>query len=240
MLDLRRVEFIDSTGLRALIAADERARSDGPAPGGRSRPKRRRAPAGGHPARSTPRASSTTRTPSAPERLAPSVSAEDQAEQLAVLGALHPALLGEPLEHRRQVAQRGSFEDPRAPAVLEAARRGPRAVPGGRSMPSWILLAEDQRLARAPRCESVTSCASEMPSSENSARAASIAITRPSTGAAKGPGRDGDRKLARGWADLTLVRAVADRTPRRGRRRRRSSSEPWCPRPCRRGTRRGR
>ena len=29
MLDLRRVEFIDSTGLRALIAADERARSDG-------------------------------------------------------------------------------------------------------------------------------------------------------------------------------------------------------------------
>ena len=29
VLDLRRVEFIDSTGLRALIAADERARSDG-------------------------------------------------------------------------------------------------------------------------------------------------------------------------------------------------------------------
>jgi anti-anti-sigma factor len=29
VLDLRRVEFIDSTGLRALIAADERARSAG-------------------------------------------------------------------------------------------------------------------------------------------------------------------------------------------------------------------
>ncbi len=29
VLDLRRVEFIDSTGLRALIAADERARSGG-------------------------------------------------------------------------------------------------------------------------------------------------------------------------------------------------------------------
>jgi anti-sigma B factor antagonist len=29
VLDLRRVEFIDSTGLRALIAADERARSTG-------------------------------------------------------------------------------------------------------------------------------------------------------------------------------------------------------------------
>lgn len=29
VLDLRRVEFIDSTGLRALIAADERARSEG-------------------------------------------------------------------------------------------------------------------------------------------------------------------------------------------------------------------
>ena len=29
VLDLRRVEFIDSTGLRALIAADERARSQG-------------------------------------------------------------------------------------------------------------------------------------------------------------------------------------------------------------------
>ena len=29
VLDLRRVEFIDSTGLRALIAADQRARSDG-------------------------------------------------------------------------------------------------------------------------------------------------------------------------------------------------------------------
>jgi stage II sporulation protein AA (anti-sigma F factor antagonist) len=28
VLDLRRVEFIDSTGLRALIAADERARSE--------------------------------------------------------------------------------------------------------------------------------------------------------------------------------------------------------------------
>jgi len=29
VLDLRRVEFIDSTGLRALIAADERARTEG-------------------------------------------------------------------------------------------------------------------------------------------------------------------------------------------------------------------
>jgi anti-anti-sigma factor len=29
VLDLRRLEFIDSTGLRALIAADERARSAG-------------------------------------------------------------------------------------------------------------------------------------------------------------------------------------------------------------------
>jgi anti-anti-sigma factor len=29
VLDLRRVEFIDSTGLRALIAADQRARSEG-------------------------------------------------------------------------------------------------------------------------------------------------------------------------------------------------------------------
>jgi anti-sigma B factor antagonist len=29
VLDLRRVEFIDSTGLRALIAADQRARSQG-------------------------------------------------------------------------------------------------------------------------------------------------------------------------------------------------------------------
>ena len=29
ILDLRRVEFIDSTGLRAVIAADERARSAG-------------------------------------------------------------------------------------------------------------------------------------------------------------------------------------------------------------------
>jgi anti-anti-sigma factor len=29
VLDLRRVEFIDSTGLRALITADERARSAG-------------------------------------------------------------------------------------------------------------------------------------------------------------------------------------------------------------------
>ena len=29
ILDLRKVEFIDSTGIRALIAADERARSTG-------------------------------------------------------------------------------------------------------------------------------------------------------------------------------------------------------------------
>ena len=29
VLDLRRVEFVDSTGLRSLIAADERARSQG-------------------------------------------------------------------------------------------------------------------------------------------------------------------------------------------------------------------
>ena len=29
VLDLRRVEFVDSTGLRAVIAADERARSQG-------------------------------------------------------------------------------------------------------------------------------------------------------------------------------------------------------------------
>lgn len=29
VLDLRRVEFIDSTGIRTLVAADERARSQG-------------------------------------------------------------------------------------------------------------------------------------------------------------------------------------------------------------------
>lgn len=29
VLDLRRLEFIDSTGLRTLVAADERARSEG-------------------------------------------------------------------------------------------------------------------------------------------------------------------------------------------------------------------
>jgi anti-sigma B factor antagonist len=29
VVDLRRVEFIDSTGLRALVAADERARAEG-------------------------------------------------------------------------------------------------------------------------------------------------------------------------------------------------------------------
>jgi anti-anti-sigma factor len=29
LLDLRKVEFMDSTGLRAVIAADERARSEG-------------------------------------------------------------------------------------------------------------------------------------------------------------------------------------------------------------------
>src|SRR5256885_6428782 len=40
VLDLRGVEFIDSTGLRALIAADERARSQGRRFGGVFRPTR--------------------------------------------------------------------------------------------------------------------------------------------------------------------------------------------------------
>ena len=82
------------------------------------------------------------------------------------------------------------------------------SCPWRRSMPSWILLPTIRFGAFAARA-SVTSCASETPSSENSARAASIAIVRPSTGAARGPGRNGDRELARGWADLTLIRAIA-------------------------------
>src|SRR6478736_4873548 len=57
---------------------------------------------------------------------------------------------------------------------------------GGESIPSWMLAPTITRGTLAAS-ESVTSCASEMPSSEKSARAASIAITRPRTGAARGP-----------------------------------------------------
>ena len=54
------------------------------------------------------------------------------------------------------------------------------------STPSWILL-PTVAFGACAASASVISSASEIPSSVKSARAASIAISRPSTGAASGP-----------------------------------------------------